>query len=40
MLVSCAHPGIGKMVQTAEKQRGTDHIRLLIRRTAFLRLEA
>ena len=30
MLVSCAHPGIGKMVQTAEKQRGTDHIRLLI----------
>ena len=30
MLVSCAHPGIGKMVQSAEKQRGTDHIRLLI----------
>ncbi|MDP8980375.1 MAG: MBL fold metallo-hydrolase [Acidobacteriota bacterium] len=30
MLVSCAHPGIGKMVQTAEKQRGTDRIRLLI----------
>jgi 7,8-dihydropterin-6-yl-methyl-4-(beta-D-ribofuranosyl)aminobenzene 5'-phosphate synthase len=30
MLVSCAHPGIAKMVQTAEKQRGTDHIRLLI----------
>lgn len=29
MIVSCAHPGIVKMVETAEKQRGVGRIRLL-----------
>jgi 7,8-dihydropterin-6-yl-methyl-4-(beta-D-ribofuranosyl)aminobenzene 5'-phosphate synthase len=30
MLVSCAHPGIAKMVEAAEKQRGVHRIRLLL----------
>jgi len=30
MLVSCAHPGIAKMVETVEKQRNTKSIRMIV----------
>jgi 7,8-dihydropterin-6-yl-methyl-4-(beta-D-ribofuranosyl)aminobenzene 5'-phosphate synthase len=30
MLVSCAHPGIAKMVQTVEKQRNANSIRMIV----------